>query len=109
MKQTQLLAGVFAASMFAPLPTVAAAGRTQINAPQTSSAKRSDMWLKGDYLPVEYYDEVIDGPNPYNLHLAPNGYQWIRIDDAAYLTNIESGFITEVEVDLLTMANAATT
>jgi Ni/Co efflux regulator RcnB len=101
MKKTTLIAGVIAASVIAPYPILAAPSDRSAELSTTQPLSKSEsMWFRGDFLPVEYYDEIIDQSGVYALSEAPNGYQWIRIDDAAYLTNVASGYIADIAVDL---------
>lgn len=59
------------------------------------------IWGKGDYLPREYREVHFGDWERYNLRPAPRGYRWVLVEDDVYLTDVATGLITDVVIDLL--------
>lgn len=67
--------------------------------------QRSYDYRVGSYLPSNYYTnrnyEIANGYyNGYGLRTPPAGYEWIRVDNDAYLAQSRTGLIAQVIADL---------
>lgn len=59
------------------------------------------MWKRGEYLPVIYRDHYFNDWRRHDLREAPPGYRWVLVEENAYLTQIATGLVTDVVIDLL--------
>ncbi len=59
------------------------------------------LWGKGEYLPAEYRTVYLEDWERYDLRPAPRGYRWVLVEDDVYLTDVATGLITDVIIDLL--------
>ena len=58
------------------------------------------IFNQGQRLPAAYYAQnrtyVLANPGQYELPVAPSGYQWVRVDNDAYLVRSQTGVISDV-------------
>lgn len=59
------------------------------------------LWKRGEYLPIDYRDRRFNDWDRYDLRRAPAGYDWVRVDNDVYLTQIATGLVADVVLDLL--------
>lgn len=62
-----------------------------------------DRYVVGQRLPSRYYSNrsYYVRPSMYQLPPAPYGYEYVRVGNAVYLTQTESGMISQVISNLL--------
>lgn len=70
---------------------------------QRKYAKAQRRWTRGQRLPLEYRSSryIIQDYSSYDLPPPPRGYGYVRYDDDVLLTQMASGLITRVLVDIL--------
>ena len=61
------------------------------------------VYRSGQYLPRDYYVNrtYYVQPTMYGLQPAPPGYEWVRVGNNVYLTQTQTGLISQVIANLI--------